>query len=53
MSNDFDDVTQLGSIGHNPNVPNQPGQQQPAFHTPNLPEQMPQPPEPGAAAKSR
>lgn len=39
MSNDFDDATQLGSIGHNPNVPNQPGQQQPAFHTPNLPEQ--------------
>ncbi|MGB4814806.1 MAG: AAA family ATPase, partial [Bifidobacterium adolescentis] len=39
MSNDFDDATQLGSIGHNPNVPSQPGQQQPAFHTPNLPEQ--------------
>ena len=27
MSNDFDDATQLGSIGHNPNVPSQPGQQ--------------------------
>ncbi len=39
MSNDFDDATQLGSIGHNPSVPSQPGQQQPAFHTPNLPEQ--------------
>ena len=24
MSNDFDDATQLGSIGHNPNVPSQP-----------------------------
>ena len=35
MSNDFDDATQLGSIGHNPNVPSQPGQQQPAFHTPS------------------
>mgnify|MGYP000405851714 CR=1 FL=1 len=34
MSNDFDDATQLGSIGHNPSVPSQPGQQQPAFHTP-------------------
>ena len=30
MSNDFDDATQLGSIGHNPSVPSQPGQQQPA-----------------------
>ena len=27
MSNDFDDATQLGSIGHNPSVPSQPGQQ--------------------------
>ena len=25
MSNDFDDATQLGSIGHNPSVPSQPG----------------------------
>jgi MoxR-like ATPase len=40
MSNDFDDATQLGSIGHNPSVPSQPGQQQPAFHTPNLPKPM-------------
>ena len=31
MSNDFDDATQLGSIGHNPSVPSQPGQQQPVL----------------------
>ena len=31
MSNDFDDATQLGSIGHNPSVPSQPGQQQRAL----------------------
>lgn len=24
MSNDFDDATQLGSIGHNPSVPSNP-----------------------------
>ena len=35
MSNDFDDATQLGSIGHNPSVPSQPGQQQPALDAPD------------------
>lgn len=41
MSNEFDDATQLGSIGHNPRVPAQPATpaQQPhtAFPAPSLP----------------
>lgn len=41
MSNEFDDATQLGSIGHNPRVPAQPATpaQRPhtAFPAPSLP----------------
>ena len=39
MSNDNDDATQLGSIGHHMNKPQQPGnpQARPAFQAPSLP----------------
>lgn len=39
MSNDNDDATQLGSIGHHMNKPQQPGnpQARPAFQVPSLP----------------
>ena len=39
MSNEFDDATQLGSIGHHMNKPQQPGnpQMRPAFQAPSLP----------------
>ena len=43
MSDEFDDTTQLGSIGHNPRVPSQPSmptrqpQQRMTFPTPSLP----------------
>ena len=43
MSNEFDDATQLGSIGHNPRIPSKPGTpaQRQSFPAPSLP-QVPQ-----------